>query len=176
MTAKRNVYLVGFSGCGKTVVGRQLARRLKARFIDTDSVIARTAGKDISRIFSDNGEPYFRRLERQVIASVTRSAKGKTVVALGGGAFEDRANRQCVRESGVVVYLSCSLKVLYNRLKDMRDRPMLAQAGSAEKLKGRIRKLRDRRVHRYREADITVSTSARTATQTAREIAKKLQR
>jgi len=149
------------------------------RFIDTDSMIVKETGKQISCIFADQGEAYFRGLEGRMIASLTRRVSGNIVVALGGGAFESRANRDRLLKTGTVVYLSCSLRVLYGRLRMMKDRPLLASTGRpeaqpAQKLKTRIRKLRDKRIRNYMKAHIVVSTSSRTVGQTVNEIARRL--
>jgi len=181
VSTRQNIYLIGFSGSGKTSVGRRLARTLKIGFIDTDGMIVDRAGKDIGRIFADHGEAHFRRLEEQMIASLTHRVRSSMVVALGGGAFESKANRDHLSRSGIVIYLSCSLKVLYSRLRTMHDRPLLASssgsgAGSAQKLQASIRKLRDKRIRHYKQADIHVSTSARTVAQTVGEIARRLKK
>lgn len=179
METQRNIYLIGFSGCGKSTVGELLAGALKTPFYDTDRMIADKTGKDISRIFAEKGEAYFRRLEKRTMASLARRTTNGMVVALGGGAFEDKATRELLCRKGLIVYLSCSSRVLYSRLRQMHDRPLLAHrrgkaAGSAERLKMTIRQLLYARLDQYRMADITVSTSNRTVTETVRELRRRL--
>ena len=89
---KSNIYITGFSGSGKTRVGREVARRLGWRFVDIDDEIVRVAGKSIERIFSAQGEAHFRRLESQCLSGV---AKGEhQVVSTGGGIIMEEGNRR----------------------------------------------------------------------------------
>src|SRR6202521_1651607 len=81
----RSIVLVGMPGSGKSAVGRRLAARLDLPFVDADEEIERAAGKPITDIFKDHGEPYFRDGERKVIARLLRS--GQQGLATGGGAF-----------------------------------------------------------------------------------------
>ena len=78
----KSVVLIGLMGAGKTAIGRRLASRLGLKFVDADNEIERAAGKSISEIFADHGEPYFRDGERRVIARLLRS--GPQVLATGG--------------------------------------------------------------------------------------------
>ena len=98
----RSIVLVGMPGSGKSAVGRRLAARLELPFVDADEEIERAAGKPITDIFKDHGEPYFRDGERKVIARLLRA--GPQVLATGGGAFmvaETQENIRRVRHLGV---------------------------------------------------------------------------
>ena len=79
------LFLIGYMGCGKSSLGRRVARRLDVRFVDTDSVIEEREGASISDIFQYEGEEYFRRLERSIIEEVA-SEESDAVVSTGGGA------------------------------------------------------------------------------------------
>ena len=105
-TTPRNIILVGFMASGKTSVGRALAQRTGWTLVDADDVIVARAGKPIHRIFSEDGEPAFRELERQVIADLC--AGERQVIASGGGAFVDPQNRDTMLSGGQVFYLSAS--------------------------------------------------------------------
>ena len=108
------VFLVGPRGSGKTTVGRILAKRLGASFVDTDEMVEAEAGATIESIFATGGEGSFRRLEA---AAVARAAAMKgTVAALGGGAVEARDSLDMIRRSGVVVRLSARPVTLYRRV------------------------------------------------------------
>ncbi|MCK4573170.1 MAG: shikimate kinase [candidate division Zixibacteria bacterium] len=163
------VFIIGFSGSGKSTIGRRLARRLKANFFDTDAIIEQKEGRQISEIFTDEGERYFRRLEKAVILGLLEKRLYNKVIALGGGAFEMVAIRNEVQNTGPVIYLRCSQRELYRRLKDKNDRPLLLRP-SGQDLRDRIRELVSRREKNYTKADIVLSTTRRSIEQTVREL------
>jgi shikimate kinase len=171
--------LVGFSGSGKSTLGVRLARRLKAKFYDTDTLIERQCGKTIPRIFREDGEAAFRRYERQVITQLVEQSRTRMVAALGGGAFQSRTVRRLVKKHGVTVYLSCSVKEIYRRMRDKSNRPLLQVSpgtgeSHAQALLKRIKQLLDRRRAVYELADIRVSTSDKSVRQTLQELQRKL--
>ncbi|MEW6050923.1 MAG: shikimate kinase [Candidatus Zixiibacteriota bacterium] len=173
-----SLFLVGFSGSGKTTVGKMLAHRCKIPFIDTDTQIARRAGKSIKDIFAEHGESYFRKLESTVIRDLTTS-KVRKIVALGGGAYQNRVNRQLIDRAGIIIYLSCSVRELYRRLSRHTDRPLLraAQKGGSEPRHvqmHRIKKLLSTRIHAYHMANIRVSTTGKTVKEIVVQIERKL--
>jgi shikimate kinase len=116
------IYLVGFMGSGKTTVGRLLARRLGWRFLDLDDAIEAAQGATISAIFDTRGEAEFRRIETEAI----RAAVGEVpaVVALGGGAFAQPANRALLEGHGVSVWLDCPLELARARVLRATHRPL----------------------------------------------------
>jgi len=175
MPHTKHIFLIGFSGSGKSTLGPLLAELLKARFVDIDFQIAQKAGRSISDIFAQRGEAVFRRLEEQAVRSQLRQRGERTVLALGGGAFENPAIRKLAKAHGTVVYLSCSRREIYRRLRGKTDRPLLqvspaAGLTPAEALRKSIARLLDRRLPRYRTADVTVSTGTRTPARAARLI------
>lgn len=116
------VVLIGAPGAGKTTVGRSLAHRLGVGFRDTDSDIATKAGKPVSQIFVDDGEPAFRELEVAAVADALRDHDG--VLALGGGAVLTPATQEALRGHRVV-YLEVTLSTAARRVGLNRDRPLL---------------------------------------------------
>ena len=110
----RNLVLIGFMGTGKTEVGRLLAQRLNRRLVDTDQVIAQREGKTIAEIFQEQGEKYFRQLEK-ALAEELRGQQN-LVIATGGGFVLDEDNSAALRQSGFVVWLTSDLSVLRERL------------------------------------------------------------
>ena len=119
----RNVYLVGMMAVGKTTIGRYLAARLDYTFHDTDQVIERRAGADISWIFELEGEQRFRDREQQVIEEMTLHEG--VVLATGGGAVLRDRNRALLRERGVVIYLRGDVDLILERTRGDRRRPLL---------------------------------------------------
>src|SRR5579871_2521029 len=115
MLGKRNVFLIGPMGSGKSAVGKHLARLLDAPFYDSDAEIERRTGVDIAFIFEKEGEPGFRLREREAIDALTRIEP--VVLATGGGAVVSSDNRQSLAERGCVVYLEASVEQQLNRVR-----------------------------------------------------------
>lgn len=123
MNSRRNIYLVGLMGAGKTTVGRQLARRLGRRFVDVDHEIVERTGVSIPTIFEIEGEEGFRRREAQAIAELTSGTD--VVLATGGGVVLNPDNRSRLHDTGWVVYLNVPPALLYERTRHDRNRPLL---------------------------------------------------
>ena len=160
-TPPRNIILVGFMASGKTSVGRALAERTGWTLVDADHVIVARAGKPIHRIFSEDGEPAFRELERQVIADLC--AGERQVIASGGGAFISEQNREVMLSGGRVFFLSASPATILRRVQEEDAggpiRPLLA----VEDPEARIAELLSQRAPAYAQAHHTVETDALTA-------------
>lgn len=167
----RHIFLVGFSGSGKSTVGPLLARRLNRPFYDSDSEIARKTGLSVAELFATNGEKVFRTVESEIVASLASKRTGP-IIALGGGALLSQKNRRLVSSAGRIVYLRCSMREIQRRLSQQTDRPLLHHR--KEPLQQRIRTLLLRRKPGYETAEIVVTTTTRTATQTTAEILRKL--
>jgi shikimate kinase len=130
-----NIFLVGLRGSGKTSLGRLLAERTGAVFVDTDEMVAGLAGQDIAGIVADRGWEAFRALETEVLRDVC-SRKGQ-VIATGGGIVLDPLNRSLMEHSGTVIFLMAELSTLGQRLAgNPQDpqRPPLSALPLAEEL------------------------------------------
>jgi shikimate kinase len=153
---KRNIFLIGPMGSGKSAVGKLLARQLGAPFYDSDAEIEVRTGVDIPYIFEKEGEAGFREREREVIAILT--AMEPVVVSTGGGAILLAENRAQLSQRGVVVYLETSVRQQAGRVQHGRHRPLLRDVDPATKLA----ELMVQREPLYRgTADVTVATDGR---------------
>jgi shikimate kinase len=171
MLTKRNIFLIGPMGSGKTAVGRQLARLFRFTFHDSDADIEAKTGVDIPFIFEKEGEAGFRIRERESIERLTRLES--IVLATGGGAVIDSANRAALAERGFVVYLATSVDQQIERTRHGRHRPLLQDTDPEQKLN----ELMTRRAVLYAEiADLTVKTDGRRVQLVAEEIHQELRR
>lgn len=167
MLGKRNVFLVGPMGSGKTAVGKHLARLLDAPFYDSDSEIERRTGVDISFIFEKEGEDGFRQREREAIEALTRLEP--IVLATGGGAVLSPENRRHLAERGWVIYLETSAAQQAKRVRRSRNRPLLSNVNPLVKLEQLIHE----RGPLYAQiADTTIRTDGRRIGSVVEEIAR----
>ena len=119
----KSLVLTGMMGVGKSTIGRLIAKRLKTKFIDVDKIIEKNEKKTIKRIFEDNGEKYFRKLEEKTTLKILKN--NRSVIALGGGAFINKEIRQKVLSSCVSVWLKVDLDKLIKRYNKNDRRPLL---------------------------------------------------
>lgn len=145
------IYLCGFMGCGKSTIGKQLARSMNRPFIDLDIYIEQKEQRTIKTIFAQEGEAYFRSKETEAIQEL--SSKGGLIVAAGGGTFLNPQNVEHAKRNGLVLLLDTPLAAIQARLKGDTSRPLLQGENPQE----RIRSLYEMRMESYRSAaDITV--------------------
>ena len=124
MNPAPNLVLVGPMGAGKTSIGRQLARRLGLAFVDCDHLLEERTGAAVPVIFECEGEAGFRQRESALVAEVMQGRD--QLVATGGGAVLDEANRRALSARGFVVHLQVSVAQQLERLARDRSRPLLA--------------------------------------------------
>ena len=166
---QKNIILIGLMGAGKSTIGRQLAKRRKMPFYDSDKVIEERTGVSIPTIFEIEGEAGFREREQQVIAEL--SALDGIVLATGGGSVLREENRQRLKEGGVVVYLRASAEQLYSRIKHDKGRPLM----QTEQPLHTLRNLLKAREALYMEtADLVIPTGKQRASSIMRNLYHKL--
>lgn len=149
--------LIGYRATGKTTLGQKLARRLDYSFKDSDVEIEKLAGKSISKIFSEDGEPRFRDLEEKVIEELCREER--IVLATGGGAIMRQATRDRLRSAGTIIWLTASPETILSRIqgdaRTAQTRPNLTAQGGLEEI---IQILSAREPFYRQLAEMTVST------------------
>ena len=157
MRQQGNIFLVGPMGAGKSTIGRQLAKELGLRFVDSDQEIEKQTGASIPLIFELEGEAGFRLREKAVMAELTQHQD--IVLATGGGAVLDRDNRRYLAGRGLVVYLYASVDEQLRRTRHDNHRPLLQTADP----RGRLEALFSLRDPLYREvADLIVASDGQT--------------
>lgn len=164
-----NIYLVGMMGSGKTVTGKKLAELLSYSFLDLDERIQQKSGRTVSEIFEKDGESSFRDQERKVLEETIST--DKQVVATGGGAVLRSENISLMRRAGKVVFLDTSLNVIWDRVKNKKDRPLLKGDNPFEKLK---KIFYDRESIYQDAADFIVNTDGLSADTAAKKVFERL--
>ncbi|MFM7187440.1 MAG: shikimate kinase [Armatimonadota bacterium] len=167
---KRNIVLIGFMGCGKTTIGRQLAGRLDFGFTDTDALIEARIGGSIPEIFASQGESAFREIEHEVVSKVTSLAN--QVIATGGGAVLRDDNRALLSSDNAVVWLTARPDVVVARTERRRGaRPLLTTDEDPLERVLRILSIRGPLYHSI--ADVIIDTSDRPVHRAVGDIVRK---
>ncbi len=162
--AEQNVILCGFMGCGKSSIGRRLAKLAGRRFVDMDDYIEKQAGKAIKEIFAQEGEEAFRQMEEEAARVLSRE-RG-LVIASGGGTVLREKSRDALAETGIILLLDVPFAALRERLKNDTARPLLQRPDRDEAM----RALFSERMPRYRAAAHMVIPAGAPANIVARDI------
>ncbi len=170
MAEKRNIFLVGPMGAGKSTIGRELADRLHLEFFDSDQEIERRTGADIAWVFDLEGEEGFRRREETVIDDL--SEKQGIVLATGGGSVVSDLVRNRLSARGVVVYLETTIDKQVARTQRDRRRPLLQTSADPRTV---LENLAVERNPLYEDiADVIVQTDDQSAKVVAQKIVERL--
>lgn len=163
----KNLILIGFMGCGKTSVGKRLAKATERKFVDIDRYIEEKENRKVSEIFAAEGEPFFRQLETQAVK--TLSQMQNLIIACGGGTVLRRENVDAFHATGgLILFLDVPIAVLQQRLKNDTKRPLLQQP-NRERI---IEKLHRERYPLYRKAaDVRLYSGAFSQTVVKRVLA-----
>jgi len=166
----KNIVLIGFMGVGKGSVAREIVKQSDLIALDTDDIIESMENRRIKKIFAEDGEEYFRTLERKVALWLQKEVKG-TLISTGGGFFKVPN----LSKIGTVVYLSAPFETIYSRIlehpdaeKKLRKRPLFQDVEKAKKLYD------ERAVHYKKAADIVIDVRDKTMSDIAKEILKKV--
>jgi shikimate kinase len=162
----KNIVLTGFMATGKTQIGTALSALLDIPFIDTDAVVVETFQKSINEIFASEGEEGFREKEARAVRKAAQL--NGAVIATGGGVPLRKENMDCLRENGIIIYLSPSFETILARLEQASaERPLLKNQ-DVEEIRARF----EARKPYYQNCDYTIPVSnKKTPEEHAREIA-----
>jgi shikimate kinase len=161
---KKHIVLIGLPGAGKSTVGRLVADKLQAGFVDIDTILIRKEGKPITMIFAEKGEPVFREMERKEVE--TALANAPAVIAPGGGWAAQPGALEDARSRAYIVYLKARAEVAAGRAEPSGTRPVLM----GDDPLARMRELLSARDSYYAKADATVQTEAKPAEKVVDEV------
>ena len=163
IVSKKNIYLIGFMGAGKSTVGTLLSSELSMPFIDLDEKIVERYQCSINQIFRQQGEATFRDYETKMLEEL--SLKKRQVVSTGGGVIGSDCNWTIMNQSGVVIYLFCSWLTTLERLKGSEERPLFDDNDLTT-----LKELYVSRLDRYRKADFVIDVDDLTPQQVVAKI------
>ena len=159
-----NIALVGMMGCGKTTIGKLIAKELGFSFVDTDELIVEEENRSINKIFEENGEEYFREIETSILIKTLNN--DNQIISTGGGIIKKDENIKLLKEKSIVIYLEADDKTLYNRVKNNKGRPLL----NVDNMQEKITTLLKERENKYKQAHNTISTKNKEPNDIANEI------
>ena len=154
-------------GSGKSVTGKVLAEQMDMEFKDLDEIIEKKTGRSIAQIFKLDGEEAFRVLETRSLVEI--SSVKNNVIATGGGVILKQDNVGIMKDTGILIYLETSLDVLWDRVKNKQDRPLIQ--GEDPKLNLTLI-LKARKELYERISDLKVETDGKSALEVAKNIIK----
>ena len=151
MAANKNIFFIGFMGCGKSTMARLLSEEVSFGLVEMDETIEKEENRTINEIFEKDGEQYFRDLESQLILRIAE--EGGQIVSCGGGAILREENVQNMRQNGTIVYLCATPETIYERVHKSTHRPLLNGNMNVEYIRG----LMEKRIPKYESAaDVTI--------------------
>ena len=170
------IFLIGYMGAGKSVVGKLLSQINSFNFYDLDEYIEAKEGKKVSEIFNQNNEVYYRKIENKYLKEISL-LKDNKIISTGGGTPCFQNNFEIINESpnSTSIYLKANIDVLVNRLKDSIDnRPIISHLTDEYKLKEFITKHLFERNYYYEKSRIKIVTDNLEPTEIVKLIASKL--
>lgn len=165
METNKNIFLIGFMGCGKSTMARLLAEELHMELVEMDETIEKEENRTINDIFATDGEAYFRDLESQLIVRI--ADRGGMIVSCGGGAILREENVANMKKNGTIVYLSATPETIYERVRYSTNRPLLNGNMNVEY----ISQLMSKRVDKYEKAaDVILCVNKKEKNEIVREL------
>jgi shikimate kinase len=166
------IFLCGFMGAGKSVIGQQLADELGRPFLDLDDKIEEKAGQSIPKIFGESGESGFRIIERKAVLEVIREFEG--IVALGGGSIQNEHLLDHIKQNGLLIFIETPISVILDRISEDKNRPLLLNKDGDPKDRKRLKQdltvLYEERMPLYEQADLKAINDGSESTQQIVEI------
>ena len=159
-----NISLIGMMGSGKTCIGELLAKILNMSFVDTDEQIIKSEKTSINQIFAQKGETYFREIETATLKNVLNF--NNQIISTGGGIIKSDENLSLLKEKSVVFYLKASPDILFERIKNNKERPLL----NVENMKDKIKTILQERISQYEKAQYIIVTDDKSPIEIANEI------
>jgi len=156
----KNIILIGYRCTGKTSVGKKLSERFGLPFFDTDDLIIERAGMSIREIVEKGGWDLFRQKEKEAIKGL--SSMQESIIATGGGVFDNHENREYLKRNGLFVWLTADVKTIMERMLSDQNSPGQRPSLSDDELYTETTMILKKREPTYRElADFTVDTSGK---------------
>lgn len=170
---RANIILIGYMGCGKTTMGKCLAKLLGYTFTDTDELIEQQQNRTISGIFATDGEQGFRDMETELLKQLLDKKSDRLVISTGGGMPMRGENRALLKKLGTVVYLKAAPETIYERVKYDTSRPLLQCENPLE----RIKEMLTQRADAYEAAaELSFDTDEMSQTELADTIAESIKK
>lgn len=163
-----NISLIGMMGSGKTSIGELLSKLLNMSFVDTDEQIIKSEKTSINQIFAQKGETYFREIETATLKNVLNF--NNQIISTGGGIVKSDENLTLLKEKSVVFYLKASPDILFERIKNNKERPLL----NVENMKDKIKTILQERISQYEKAQYIIVTDDKSPIEIANEIIGKI--
>lgn len=166
-----NIILVGFKGCGKTTIGKELAKKMSKDFTDVDEIIEKKQGLSCREIYNKHGSEFFRKLEVEALEEVLKT--DDKIIAVGGGTVMEEKNKSLIKKNSIVVYIKLKKDQLYNQIIKNGIPAFFNKKNPKKSFKTLLKK---REPIYNKIADVSVDTSGLTAEKAAEKIFKNLKK
>ena len=131
--SKKNIAIMGHMGSGKSVIGKIIAKKFNFKHLDSDREIVKLEKKTINNIFNNQGEKYFRGIEKKIILKILN--KNDIIISLGGGSILDKSIRKELKNNSITIFLDVEISELIKRLEKSNHRPLLKNVSIEKKIK-----------------------------------------